>query len=404
VTSEALTEIWRERGLIGPAFAAAIGVGYLPLLVLPWTFSALVSQAGYAESQAGWIATSEIGALAVASFLASKWAARPGRRKLATAGALIAIIANTIAALGTPSGTVFLAARVASGAGLGVAVAAGNAAVAGSKNPTRAFAALWFLMALWQLAIFNVTPWIIGRAGLAGAYGFETVSFLAFLPLLWHIPDPPSFVPGMASLNQRSRTPRWSVILMVATVLAFWLRDALVFSMSASLAATVGITAGELGVLLGIASVAGLVGPAIAARIAIGTTSARMVAAALVVTLAVSTIMAIGLSATTFACATLLMPATGLFTAALLSGLAGELDATGRLVAICAGVGFLSEAVGPAIGGSAMENGGRMALSAAVLGVGALSVVTGVLAAAAARRRAEQGPTAPSGQSLSVPP
>jgi hypothetical protein len=313
---------------------------------------------------------------------------------------LISIIANTAAALGRPNGAMFLAARVASGAGLGFAVAVGNAAAASSKNPTRAFAALWFLMALWQLVIFTVTPWIIGRAGLAGVFGLEVLACLAFLPLIWKIPDPPLFESGVQLLNQRPRMPRWSTILVVATFFAFWLRDALVFSMSESLADSLGLSGQQLGLLLGIASVVGLVGPAIAARIAAGSPSTRLVGAALVMTLAVSTVMAIGLSPNAFTCATLLMPATGLFTAALLSGLAGGFDTTGRLVAVCAGAGFLSEAIGPAIGGSVMEMGGRAALSGVVLGVSVLSVVTGVLASAAARRQLNEAPAAPPVQSF----
>jgi predicted MFS family arabinose efflux permease len=252
--------------------------------------------------------------------------------------------------------------------------------------------------------IFTVTPWIIRRAGLAGAFGLEALACLAFLPLIWKIPDPPLFESGVQTLNRRSRTPRWSTILVVATFFAFWLRDALVFSMSESLADSLGLTGQQLGVLFGIASVVGLVGPAIAARIATESPPTRLVGAALVMTLAVSTIMAIGLSARAFTCATLLMPATGLFTAALLSGLAGGFDATGKLVAICAGAGFASEAIGPAIGGSAMEMGGRAALSGVVLGVSALSVVTGVVASAAGRRRVKGAPAAPPAQSFSSPP
>ena len=96
--------------------------------------------------------------------------------------------------------------------------------------------------------------------------------------------------------------------------------------------------------------------------------------------------MAFGISPMAFSAATLLLPGTGLFSASLLSGLAAEIDSTGRLVAIGAGIGFISEAIGPAIGGMLIESGGRSALAVAVITVGLTSLIATVVA-----RRARVG-------------
>lgn len=401
VSRGALRELWSERGLLGPAFAGAIGVGYLPLLVLPWTFGALVTRAGYSESKAGWIATLEVGALAVTSLLAAGRATRAGRRAFATAATVLTIVANAVAIIVAPGSALFLVARLCSGVGLGVAVAVGNATAANSKNPTRAFAALWFLMASWQLLIFNATPWIIDRLGLSGAYGMIAGVCVLFLPLIVSTPDPDIGLVEVQSSAKSQGMLGLLPIAILAAFLMFWLRDALVFSMSERLAASVGIDGRLLGVVLGVASVIGLVGPVLATRLGAGATSHKLVDGALVLTLAVSVVMALGVSAAAFTTATLIMPGIGLFAASLLSGLASEADPTGRLPAIGAGVGFMSEAVGPALGGALIEWHGQHALTIAVIVVGVVTIVAASVAARNTRSlRGETSVTAVPAQTL----
>jgi MFS family permease len=147
-------ELWAERRLLSSAFASGIGVGYLPLLVLPWTIGALMARTGRSESWAGWLATVEIGALALASLATSRYASKPGRRWVGVSGLVVSIVANIASILAAPGSAIFLATRVVSGAGFGACVAVGNATAAGSRNPTRAFAALWF---------FSGSPWCSPR-------------------------------------------------------------------------------------------------------------------------------------------------------------------------------------------------------------------------------------------------
>lgn len=381
MSSGTLEEIWGERALLAPAFACAIGVGYLPLLVLPWTFGALVSRAGYTASQAGWIATTEIGSLAIASLLAARWGSVSHRRLLAGGSMLLAVLANAITLIVPPAGVAFVVTRIISGAACGVAVAVGNAAAAGSNNPTRAFAVLWFLMALWQFAIFNATPWLVGRAGLEGAYGLIAVCCLCYFPLGLAMPDP---APApLQRAGPREATLRGvQTVMVLGAFLTFWLRDALVYSMSQRLGIEAGVSAQSFGTLLGIASVAGLAGPALAARLGSGTPRAYLTSASLVLALGVSATMAITRSDWPFSIAVLLMPAAGLFAVSLLSGLAAHVDPTGRLAALGAGLGFLSEGIGPAVGGSLVEFGGRGVYAVVVIAVGAITLLAALAAEA----------------------
>lgn len=381
--AHALTQLWGERRLLAPAFAGANGVGFLPLLVLPWTLGELISSGAYTATLAGWIATGEICALATTSLLFARTATRDGRRWLAAGGTIVALLANIVSLLG-PGSTLFVVARLMSGAGLGCAVAVGNATASGSSNPARAFAGMWFAMALWQLIVYNVTPWMIQIGGLAAVHGLVATACALFLPLIIRTPDPRS--DAVTSTQLAGTGIRWlPTALMITAFITFWLRDSLVYSLSQILAAARDVTGQQLGQLLGVASIVGFAGPALAARFAERGARTKALAAGLIGVLTVSLVIAAGFSANTLMAGLFLMPVTGLFTTPLLSGLAAQLDETGRLPAVCAGVGFFSQAFGSAIGTSLLESGGPRALATAVLVAG-----TATLAAAmtAARMRA----------------
>lgn len=380
-----LQELWAERRLLTSAFASGIGVGYLPLLVLPWTIGALMARAGRSESWAGWMATVEIGALALASLGTSRFAAKPGRRWVGVGGLAAAILANIASLVATPGSAFFLLARVVSGAGFGACVAVGNATAAGSVNPTRAFATVWFLMALWQPVIFAATPRAIAALGLNGSYELMACAGLLFLPWVTLTPDPRPPAPAASVTTHHLNRPRFAMLMLIAFA-AFWLREALVYAMSERLAAAQSLNGRQLGTILGVASVLGLLGPVFAARLKAGMPSPALLCLGLSIAFATSVVMALGFSASIFSAAALLAPAASFFGASLLSGLAGSLDSTGRLAALGAGTGLLSEAVGPIAGGSLVAIGGPGALALSVVLIGVLGAFCGTAAATLTRR------------------
>ncbi len=369
-----------------PAFASAYGAGYMPLLVLPWAFGELISR-GYTESQAGTVASAEIAALAMTSFICARRATLAGRRRIAIAGVLISAVANGIAAMIAPFGLAFWITRILSGCGLGAAVAVGNATAAGARHPTRGFAALLFLLALWQLLIFNAAPWAVTHAGLGGNYVLLAFASAIWLPWIARLPDPSSTIsaaqPTSARRQGLNAPVRLEVVVSMLVLFGFfcfWLRDSLSFAMSERLATAHGLSGESLGRILGVASLGALVGPALAARVGHRERSFGLLACGLLAVLMTSGAMGLARSPTIFGVATLLMPATSMFAAALLSGLAAVIDPTGRLPALGAGVGFASEAFGPALGGGLIQIGGQRALAVGIVAAGLLTLAAGLMA------------------------
>jgi len=390
VNWEAARELWQERTLLLPAFASAFGVGYMSLLVLPWSIGALVAYGHYSEVQSGWIATSEIAALAATSLWLARVSTAPARRRLAIAGTLAAILANAVAAVIPPSGIAFIAARLVSGAGMGAAVAVGNATAAGAKNPTRGFALLWFLLALWQLVVFNAAPWAISHAGLPGAYGLIAAGCLIWLPFIARIQDPVAPAVGANSETRAYAIFQVLPLIALAALLCFWLRDAMVYSMWERLAAAHGLTGQFFGKIMGIASLCGLTGPLLAARLGKYQGSLGILAGGLLAVLVTSSATVLAESSSQFTIATLVGPATGMFAISLLSGLLVQVDPTGRLAAIGAGVGIISEALGPALAGVLLGYAGRIGLSLGVIAAGTVCLAAGLAATVRIHRRRKE--------------
>jgi predicted MFS family arabinose efflux permease len=145
--------------------------------------------------------------------------------------------------------------------------------------------------------------------------------------------------------------------------------------LSQILAAARGVSGQQLGQLLGVASIVGFAGPALAARFAERGTQRAALIVGLVAVLAVALTISAGGSAKSLMTGLFLMPLAGLFTTPLLSGLAAQVDDTGRLPALCAGAGFSSQAFGSGLGTWLIESGGPQALSTAVLLVGLATLV-----------------------------
>ena len=120
-----LPESW---SLVLSAFAAAYGIGLLALLALPYMISAVISDLGLDEAQAGYLLSAEFMCMMLASLLVAPLMGRVPRKTVALFGAAIAVIGNLMSAHITDITSLTLM-RCLVGAGCGLAFACGNATV-----------------------------------------------------------------------------------------------------------------------------------------------------------------------------------------------------------------------------------------------------------------------------------
>src|ERR1700692_3405808 len=138
-----------RRPLIG-AFLTAYVVGYLPLILAPWTMDLLA-----ARCSIGWAGTAtsaELASCAVASMPVAAIATKY-RRAIALCGLLLIAAGATTAFLTNSCGPQFLATRLFTGTGFGWSYATGLGVAAGSRNPTRMFSLLWLGFVAWQASV-----------------------------------------------------------------------------------------------------------------------------------------------------------------------------------------------------------------------------------------------------------
>ena len=144
-------------------------VGFLTSMGMPMVVNALIEQYRYSEGHAGYVASVEYLGMFAASVLVSSLILRVSRRKLATAGILIAVGSNA-ASLFVTALPHLLAIRFLSGLGCGMAYAVAVAVLAGSSQTVRNFMFLVFANAVTNVLVLYSFPPVLKHWHLAGIF------------------------------------------------------------------------------------------------------------------------------------------------------------------------------------------------------------------------------------------
>ena len=113
------------------AVAAAQTLGYLGWTSSPIIIGGLIDVLGMTASAAGILVTSELAALAIASWVSAGAVGKYSRRIIGFTGAGLAFLGHALSSL-IPPFEVLLLLRILAGIGQGITLAAGNAVAAGS--------------------------------------------------------------------------------------------------------------------------------------------------------------------------------------------------------------------------------------------------------------------------------
>ncbi|MFW3894850.1 MFS transporter [Pseudomonas bharatica] len=352
-----LPESW---SLVFSAAASAYGVGLLGLWALPFLISAIIHDLQLNEAQAGLLMSAEFGFTMLASLLVAPFMGRAPRRTLAIAGTLLAIVANLVSAHIVDLYTL-AAVRCVAGVGAGLALACGNAAVSSAKQPDRIAGHMNVLSVLLMIVVMLGYAKVMAAFGLPGLY-YAMAATMAVMLLA--IP----FMAQRATLAETvvvSRTGQGNVLLslpavcMMLAMFVFQARDTMGWAFVERIGTMVGYSGDELGVLLSVQSVVGLVGPLLAAMIGKRFGMSTPVILAVLLTGATSLSYVLGEhSKTMYTAGVMTICITYFYALSYLTGLAAELDREGRVVAAAGSFLSLGLAVGPAISGGLISLGG----------------------------------------------
>ena len=347
------------------AVVAAFVVAYTCENVLPLLIGSLIDGFGLDEVGAGVLGSLELGGLAAASLLLAPRVDRMSRRHLAVYGAIAACTGHGLSAL-VDSFPVLMLARIVAGLGEGAVIAAANSAAASARDPDRLFAQATVLGGLVFAAALVVLPYVIAPWGHSGGFGAIVVISLLFLPFLFWLPTIPEAAAGLRGLPGR----RLLGITTLASIFFFSVGQGAIWAFSERIGITVGFSREEVGLALGVTTLAGLTGGVIAA--VVGTRGGRPM------------LLAVGLGANVVATwMVVIAGSSGLYLAGLLAwaiafffalpyllGTAAALDPLGRWTAAAAGISAVGVAIGPGAAGLMVTDVGYPVLGGFVIACG----------------------------------
>lgn len=379
-----MPESW---SLVFSAFAAAYGVGLLALLALPFLISAVMSDLGLDEAQAGFLLSAEFIFTMLASLFIAPIMGRAPRKTIALIGASIAIIANLISASITDA-YLLTALRCVAGIGAGLALACGNACVSSARDPDNVAGYMNVLFVALMIVVMLAFASAMASSGLAGLYYAMAITQGVMAVLILKMPQRASVEHHTHHHHApNSKLLSTVAICMMAAMFLFSTRDTMGWAFVEQVGVRVGYDGETLGMLFSLQAFVGLIGPLLAAIIGKRFGMSTPVIIGILLCGASSLGYVLGeASKTMYTIAVMMIAATYFYTLAYLTALAASLDREGRVVAACGSFLTLGIAVGPAISGMLISIGGYTLTGWAI----AVTVILTLLAVSVPLARAKE--------------
>jgi predicted MFS family arabinose efflux permease len=327
--------------------AAGSLAGSAANLTLPLWLGAAVETLGAPARDVAWVASLELGCLALAALGLAPRLGEASRHSLALAGVLLLALGNAAAAL-APSLTLLFLARALAGAGAGAIMAATNATAAATSVPERTYALMFVLGGAGCALVMWLMPRFSEPHGMAGAFAVLLVTTLCVAPLLLWMPAHPAAARD-ADPGPFPRGPAVVAGLLASLVVMVGV-DAL-WAFGERIGRRAGLEAASIGLVLALASLVVLAAGALASWL--GTRAGRIGPLSLGFLICVPAAVALGHAGSPGAWvpAVLLLAAGFFFAQPFMMGTLAALDRHGRVVAAAGAAMTVGAALGPGVGG-----------------------------------------------------
>lgn len=351
----------------GPAFADAVATpgwaqlalisglmlgGVIGTYSVPYQIGAFTTGLGFDAARAGVLATVHILGLGVTALILAMRIDSLSWRRLAVAGAGLALIGQLASAL-LASFEALLAARTLAGVGSGCLLALANAVIAATTQPEKNYGRIYAMMAATVAVILVVLPRILDVSAPAPLFIAHAVLFLGLMPLACWIP---SGGRAQKRVDSAGSMLRLQVLMLFLAMTLLFVSAGGAYSFSARAAGLLKISDESVGAFLALSTLAGLIGAMIAGRV--GLRWGRRVPLALsgLITGIAALTIVLAANAALFFAGIVLYGAGSLFTMSYVQGLAVALDKTGRTAVAAGGYLLIAYAFGPAVFGALVQS------------------------------------------------
>lgn len=312
-----------------------------------------IDEIGLSTAQGGLVLSSEIVIAGVVALLVTQLLSKISCLRLAIVGVTIIAIGQlgTIFSMGMSS---IMLSRAFVGIGAGVIYAAANAAASQSSQPERL---LGIAMGV-SLIGFALTMPIIGYAidwkGITGASIATIILIVLVLPVLRLLPNQPIH---MTSDVVKGKDIGWLLkIGLLLSVVCFSIAAGATWSFSERIGNDLGFTGGTIGLLLGVGTVCGIAGTALAAWVGSGFRKSVVISIGLAA-IAISCVLVMTAKlAVIYIIGIILYWVSYMFLYPIMIAIGAGLDPSGRTAATVGGVIVLSMGTAPFVGGLIIAN------------------------------------------------
>ncbi len=346
--------------LLMSAFGAAYGIGLLSLLSLPFLIGTAMASFSLNEAQAGLLGTVEFASVMVVSLIVAPLMGKMDRRRLAYIGLFVALCTNVLSIF-VNSYSLLIVLRIITGLGAGTVMACGNATVSNARDPERFAGHMSVLAVFLMIFIMFVFSRVSEAWGLAGIYSAMSITIVFMGLFLRNMPRNAVHKDEStdSSESHQYKALKMTGLLMLGAFFAFSLRDTMAWAFVERIGSEAGFSGEQIGNLLSIQAMSGLIGPIIATIIGSRFGLKWPIVAGIFVSgLATYLVSASTDSKLLYIVGVMLMPGSYFYTLAYLTSLAAELDEQGRIVAASGSALMAGIAVGPAVGGELIVSGG----------------------------------------------
>lgn len=342
------------KGLV-PTIVGGV-MGNSVIYLIPLLVGAMVTDRGFSEEQAGYMASADLAGYTVTTLLTALLLHRMSWRSAALAALALMIGAN----IGTTflyTASSFAAIRFASGAGGGILAAIATVSLGQTDRPDRNYGVLFAASLLFGAAGLWGLPLLLGRFGLNGGYWVVALLALVTVPFAVRLPKDRQGR-EQATTTSCARTPWLLAAIVLAAILVFWTEQNTVYAYMERMGAAAGLTPEYIGFGLGIVNLAGFAGAALVAWL--GTRFGRAVPLVLVTAVKLGCFAALGIKvgAISYLLAFATLAVAWNVMNPFQFGILAAVDPSGRALAMASTVTGAGLAIGPAAGAMVIGHGG----------------------------------------------
>lgn len=336
-------------------------VGFMSATYIPVWVSAAATRYAVPVSEVGLIGSYELGAVAIATILTAALRS-PGPSRLPLVVSLIlSIVFNCLIAL-APSIGIFTLALILAAIANGFLLAEVNGRAAASAAPTRVFSGQLFVMMSFAAVFFATAPRLLALLGSGAPFFYCAGAGVIALVSVPKLP-PPETGRSTAAANRAFRLrPSGMLLLAAATLLFIALNVILPFLGPES--ARAGASLATYSGALSAGAFVNLAGPLIAERLLRYRPSWMLVMTVGIVAMLVCAVLITMIdSVSSFVIGIIFLPFFLLIVIPFYLGLLLESDSSGKLVAVSSAFFMIGTALGPGLGGLALNSYGLSGLA-----------------------------------------